>query len=198
MNDATNPESTDSDQQTLFDRLQALVGRPVDGVGRVAHAPDPVNEPMIRHWAAAFEDRNPIYTDAVAAASSVHGGIVAPPLMLQTWIMGTPDLTEMQHNGGVPSEAAEVQVLTMLDEAGFVAPIASNSEYEIERYLRPGERVSATTVLEEVSPEKRTRLGPGHFVTWVTTFTVDSDDDVPDEVVGRQRFRMLKFRPEGF
>ncbi len=198
MNDATNPESTDSDQQTLFDRLQALVGRPVDGVGRVAHAPDPVNEPMIRHWAAAFEDRNPIYTDAVAAASSVHGGIVAPPLMLQTWIMGTPDLTEMQHNGGVPSEAAEVQVLTMLDEAGFVAPIASNSEYEIERYLRPGERVSATTVLEEVSPEKRTRLGPGHFVTWVTTFTVDSDDDGPDEVVGRQRFRMLKFRPEGF
>ena len=84
-------------------------------------------------------------------------------------------------------------MLTLLDEAGFVAPIASNSEYEIERYLHPGERVSATTELESVSPEKKTRLGPGHFVTWVTTYT-----DAVGDIIGRQRFRMLKFRPEGF
>jgi len=57
------------------------------------------------------------------------------------------------------------------------------------RYLRLGEALSATTVLESVSPEKQTRLGAGHFVTWVTTYTVG------DEVVGRQLFRILKFRP---
>ena len=34
------------------------------------------------------------------------------------------------------------------------------------------------------------RLGPGHFVTWVTTYF-----DEHGEVVGRQRFRVLKFRP---
>ena len=36
-------------------------------------APDPVNLPMIRHWAEAMGDANPIYTDAGAAAASVHG-----------------------------------------------------------------------------------------------------------------------------
>jgi hypothetical protein len=51
--------------------------------------------------------------------------------------------------------------------------------------------VSGTTVLESVSPQKQTRIGPGYFVTWVTTYTVDG------EVVGLQRFRILKFRPEG-
>ncbi len=52
--------------------------------------------------------------------------------------------------------------------------------------------MSATTVLESVSPEKQTRLGRGHFVTWVTTYA-----DEADEVVGRQRFRILKFMPGG-
>lgn len=184
---------TEPDDRPLIDRLRELVGLPLDRDGAPTHGPDAVNEAMIRHWAAAFEDRNPIYTDPDAAATSRHGGIVAPPLMLQTWIMATPDLTAMAHNGGVPSEAGDIRVFALLDEAGFIAPLASNSEYEIERYLRPGERVSATTVLEEVSPEKRTRLGPGHFVTWVTSYTDDAGD-----VVGRQRFRMLKFRPEGF
>ncbi len=50
--------------------------------------------------------------------------------------------------------------------------------------------MSASTVVESISEEKSTRLGPGYFVTWVTTYTVESG-----EVVGRQRFRILKFRP---
>ena len=44
--------------------------------------------------------------------------------------------------------------------------------------------------MESVSPEKQTRIGRGHFVTWVTTYT-----DGDGEVVGRQRFRILKFEP---
>ena len=32
---------------------------------------------MIRHWAAAFEDANPVYVDAAAAAASRFGEIVA-------------------------------------------------------------------------------------------------------------------------
>ena len=52
--------------ETLDDRLQALVGQPISDSG-TAHGPDPVNQPMIRHWAAAFEDENPVYTDPDAA-----------------------------------------------------------------------------------------------------------------------------------
>jgi acyl dehydratase len=176
---------------TLDDRLQQLVGQPISD-GPPTRAPDPVNQPMIRHWAAAFEDENPVYTDPEAAARSRFGEIVAPPLMLQTWTMATPRITGMAERGGSPVEGSRAAVLDLLDEAGFVGTLASNSEFEIVRYLRLGDIVSATTLLDAVSSEKQTRIGPGHFVTWVTTYT-----DAAGEVVGRQTFRILKFRPGG-
>ena len=46
-----------------------------------------MNLPMIRNWAEAIGDANPVYTDAGAAARSVHGGLVAPPAMAQVWTM---------------------------------------------------------------------------------------------------------------
>lgn len=178
-------------ERTLDDQLQELVGQPISD-GASSRAPDPVNQPMIRHWAAAFEDRNPIYTDPDAAARSRFGEVVAPPLMLQTWTMATPRITGIAERGGSPVEGGRARVLTVLDDAGFTGTLASNSEFEIARYLRTGDIVSSATVLESVSPEKKTRLGPGHFVTWVTTYTDEAGD-----VVGRQRFRILKFRREG-
>jgi acyl dehydratase len=178
-------------EPTLDERLQELVGQPISGAGPT-RAPDPVNQPMIRHWAAAFEDWNPVYTEPDAAARSRFGEVVAPPLMLQTWTMATPRITGMAERGGSPVEGRQATVLNVLDDAGFAGTLASNSEFEIVRYLHLGDVVSATTVLESVSPEKKTRLGPGYFVTWVTTYT-----DEAGEVVGRQRFRILKFRPEG-
>jgi acyl dehydratase len=176
-------------QDTLDDRLAALVGKPISDTGP-SEAPDPVNLPMIRHWAAAFEDANPVYTDPDAAKRSRFGEIVAPPLMLQTWTMATPRITGMAERGGSPTEGGRAAVLDLLDEAGFVGTLASNSEFEIVRYLRVGDVVSATTLLDSVSAQKQTRIGPGYFITWATTYTVG------DEVVGRQLFRILKFRPE--
>ncbi len=150
----------------FHERLQAWVGQPV-GRGH-AVAPDPVNQPMIRHWAAAFEDDNPVYVDPDAAARSRHGQIVAPPLMLQTWTMATPLIRGIGERGGSPVESDdEGGALADLDAAGFTATLASNSEFEIERYLHLGEVVSATTVVESISEEKQTRLGPAHFLTWV-------------------------------
>jgi len=155
-------------------------------------APDAVNQPMIRHWAAAFEDANPVYTDPEFAADTRFGGIVAPPLMLQTWIMATPKITGIAERGGSPVETEGDGPLSVFDEAGFVGTLASNSEFEIDRYLHLGEVISASTVIESISDEKRTRLGPGYFVTWVTTYADESG-----AVVARQRFRILKFRPGG-
>jgi hypothetical protein len=177
-------------EPSLDARLQELVGQPLAQGAAPTRAPDPVNQPMIRHWAAAFEDWNPVYTDPEAAAASRFGEVVAPPLMLQTWTMATPRITGIRERGGSPVESRRARVLDLLDEAGFVGTLASNSEFEIVRYLRLGDVVSATTTLESVSPEKQTRIGPGHFVTWATTYT-----DAAGAVVGRQRFRILKFRP---
>ncbi len=174
---------------TFEDRLQALVGQPVSDGGPTL-APDPVNQPMIRHWAAAFEDADPVYTDPDIAAASRFGAVVAPPLMLQTWTMATPKITGIRERGGSPVETERGGALAVLDDAGFTGTLASNSEFEIERYLHLGEVVTATTVIESISEQKQTRLGPGHFVTWVTTYAAGEG-----AVVGRQRFRILKFKP---
>lgn len=182
--------SADTGSADAFEvELQALVGRPV-GRGEAAVGPDPVNQPMIRHWAAAFADHNPVYVDPDAAVRSRFGGIVAPPLMLQTWTMPTPNLIGIAERGGSPVELGGETALSVLDRAGYVGTLATNSEFEIVRYLRLGEVVSSTTVFASISQEKRTRMGRGRFVTWVTTYTVGSD-----EVVGRQTFRILKFDP---
>jgi len=145
---------------------------------------------MIRHWAAAFEDHNPVYTDPARAASSRFGAIVAPPMMLQTWTMPTPKITGIGARGGSPVEGG-ANPLASLDEAGFIATLATNSELEIVRYLRLGEVITSTMEIESVSEEKQTRIGRGHFVTWVTTYR-----DERGEVVGRQMFRILKFAPD--
>lgn len=177
--------------QTLDEQLAALIGRPVGARGP-STGPDPVNLPMIRHWAAAFEDANPVYVDERAAAASRFGGIVAPPLMLQTWTMPTPTITGIRERGGSPVPVEGDGPLGVLDRAGYVATLATDSEFEIVRYLRPGDTVSTETVFSAISEEKQTRLGPGRFVTWVTTYT-----DGAGEVVGRQTFRILKFDPGG-
>ena len=47
-------------------------------------------------------------------------------------------------------------------------------------------------MFESISEEKQTRMGPGRFVTWVTTYTVE-----PGEVVGRQTLPHPEVRPVG-
>jgi uncharacterized protein len=175
----------------LETRLANTVGRPMSARG-FQHAPDPVNQPMIRHWAAAFEDWNPAYTDVEQAERSRFGEIVAPPLMLQTWTMATPMIRGIAERGGSPVESEGTTPMAALDEAGFLGTLGTNSEFEISRYLRLGDVISSTTVIESISGEKQTRLGPGRFITWATTYT-----DQTGDVVGVQRFRILKFKPDG-
>ena len=145
---------------------------------------DPVNRPMIRHWCEAMGDHNPVYTKRELAESSVHGGIVAPPTMLGAWIMRP--LVMPPRN---PEDPRTV-IIDLLDAAGFTAVVATNSEQEYMRYLRPGEQVEGHMSVEDVSEEKNTGLGVGHFFTTKTVFKVG------DEVVGVERFRMLKYKPK--
>ena len=73
--------------QVFADRsveLQALVGQ---SAGAPQLSPHAVNAPMIRQWVDAMGDTNPIYVSDEAARACGHEGIVAPPAMLQVWIM---------------------------------------------------------------------------------------------------------------
>ncbi|MFD9389735.1 OB-fold domain-containing protein [Streptomyces sp. NPDC060000] len=156
----------------LHARLKAYEGRPaaVSGVGR-----DPVNAPMIRHWCEAMGDRNPAYTGP---------GAIAPPTMLQAWIMGGL--------GGHEGRAqAYDELLSLLDGAGCTSVVATDCEQEYVRPLRPGDEVAFDTVIESVSQRKRTKLGTGYFVTTRT------DIRVGEALVGTHRFRILKYAPSG-
>ncbi len=159
-------------------------------MGARAVAPDEVNVPMIRHWVDALDDQNPVYLDEELAATTRFGGIVAPPAMLQTWTMGRPRIEGIAERGGAPSDMTSDNPVSVLNEAGYVGTLATNSELEFERYLRPGDRLQTSTELQSISDRKTTSLGQGYFVTWVTTYT-----NGEDEVVGRQLFRILKFDP---
>ncbi len=153
-------------------------------------APDPVNLPMIRHWVDALDDRNPVYLDEEVARASRFGGIVAPPAMLQAWTMPRPKIEGIAERGGAPGELTNDNPIAVLDEEGYVGTLATNSELDFFRYLRPGDHLHITSELESISPRKKTGLGFGYFVTWVTSYwTADG------ELVGRQLFRILKFDP---
>jgi acyl dehydratase len=167
--------------------LERYVGRPM---GPASVAPDPVNVPMIRHWVAALDDRNPVYLDEAAAARTRHGGLVAPPAMLQVWGMPSPKIEGIAERGGSPVEISQDNVIRALDAVGFTGTLATNSELEFVRYLQPGDRLHLENELESVSARKKTGLGQGYFVTWVTTYRDDAG-----EVVGRQLFRIFKFDP---
>ena len=78
---------------------------------------------------------------------------------------------------------------SFIEEAGYTGIVATNSEFEIERYPRLGDVISVTQEFEDISDEKKTSLGTGHFVTWLSTYT-----DQNGEVLGRQRFRVFRFK----
>jgi acyl dehydratase len=180
---------TDEVSDPLRDRLEVYIGKSLGG-SEPALAPDDVNLPMIRHWVDALDDRNPVYLDEEHAAQSRFGGIVAPPAMLQAWTMPRPKIEGIAERGGAPDEINPDNPVSVLDEAGYVGTLATNSELEFERYLKPGDRLRSSIEMESISNRKKTGLGQGYFVTWVTTYT-----DADDQVVGRQLFRILKFDP---
>jgi uncharacterized protein len=152
------------------------------GESRPRRARDPVNLPMIHNWAEAIGDENPVYTDAAAAAASVHGGLVAPPAMAQVWTMrGLHPRADDDDPLGLMS--------AVLDEAGFTSVVATNCEQSYLRYLRHGEQVEVRSRLESVTGPKRTSLGEGWFVTTISTWYAG------DEPVATMLFRILKFKP---
>jgi acyl dehydratase len=180
---------TDDEVDPLRARLDACIGKPL-GKSGPADAPDEINVPMIRHWVDALDDRNPVYLDEEFAATTRFGGAVAPPAMLQAWTMSRPRIEGIAERGGAAESIDPDSALSTLTDAGYTGTLATNSELEFDRYLRPGDRLQSSAVMESISDRKTTALGVGYFVTWVTTYT-----DGEGEVVGRQLFRILKFQP---
>ena len=111
-----------------------------------------MNDAMIRSYCALVEDGNPAYWE--------QG--VSPPGLLMTWGFPLPWAP-----GGDPPPSL----------FGFEVPLPGthiinvSTDTEFLEPLRVGDRVSAVHEVLAVSDEKRTRLGRGHFVTTLSTYS---------------------------
>ena len=113
------------------------------------------------------QDGNPAYWDA-EFATQVWGGLVAPPALLMGWLIPPPWLPDGQRP--IPSIAIRVPL------PGTTFINASN-DVELVTPIVEGDRLKVVEEVVSVSPEKRTKVGVGHFVE-----TCDSyyrEDGVP-------------------
>ncbi|MEO3784744.1 bifunctional MaoC family dehydratase N-terminal/OB-fold nucleic acid binding domain-containing protein [Actinocorallia sp. B10E7] len=172
-------------EQDYEARLQAWAGRELVAERR---GQDPVNVPMIRHWVEAMEDANPVYLDDEAAKATGRPGVVAPASMVQAWTMRGYAATVNPVDDG--SSSGFDELVALLAEGGYTSVVATDSEFEFHRELVPGDHVSVSETVESISPEKKTGLGTGRFVTTVKTYR-----DSGGEIVATQRWRTLRFKP---
>jgi uncharacterized OB-fold protein/acyl dehydratase len=173
---------TDPERAAFEAKIREFVGRKE---GAPFTCPDAVNEPMIRHWCEVMGDTNPVYTDAASARESVHGGIVAPPTMMQTW-----DMRGFAMRDPSLIQNAQRDLHRIFDAHGYTGVVATDTEQEFHRYLRPGDVITSETTIESISEPKTTALGAGYFVVTRTVFTDQNGEDV-----GWLTFRVLKFKP---
>jgi uncharacterized OB-fold protein/acyl dehydratase len=191
--------------------LAPLVGQTA---GSPSLAPDAVNVPMIRHWVEAMGDHNPVYVSDEAARAAGYDELIAPPTMLQAWIMRGLRLTllteEARAQGAEQGSGPNEKMMSLLDDEGLTSVVATNCEQQYGRPLVVGDRLLVRSVIEAISDPKRTGLGTGRFITTRLDYVAVPDADVPvwpvsgeevqalydgGEPVATMRFRILKYLP---
>ncbi len=163
----------------FYEELKAMVGQE----GEDRNALDEVSKPMIRHWCAAMQDSNPLYTDEEYAKKSKYGGIIAPPQMLLTWTM--PPLWPPSEHPPHPFEL----FLEKLDKAGYLGIVVTNVAQKYYLSIYPGDQLKYAYKVTALSPEKQTGVGKGYFVTTTFVFT-----NQKEETVGQLSFTVLKYK----
>jgi uncharacterized protein len=140
-----------------------------------------VSGARIQHFAAMVRDRNPSYWDEDFAREQ-WGGLIAPPALLMGWLIPPPWLP----TGGPPTSSIAIRV--PLPGTTF---INASNEVEFPCMIVEGDRLHVVEEVVSVSPEKRTRLGSGHFVE-----TCDEFHRHDGTLVAINRNTLFRFTPE--
>lgn len=140
-----------------------------------------VSGARIQLFAAMVRDENPAYWDAEWAAE-VWGGLLAPPALLTGLVMPPP----WTPSGGPPAASIAIRVplpgtaiINAGNEADFFVPVVE------------GDRISVVEEVASVSPEKRSRLGVGHFVV-----TLESYHRADGTLVATIRNTLFRYLPD--
>ena len=125
----------------------------------------PIEEGMIRRFAEAIEDDNPLYHDSEFAQKSPFGGKIAPPTFAFEW----------NHH----------EALTDITLPGPL--IRAGNEYEFIQPLRLGDIITSKSKISDVY-EKQGRSGTMIFITCESTYT-----NQRNELLGIQRSSFIVY-----
>ncbi|WP_246541147.1 MaoC family dehydratase [Mycobacterium spongiae] len=143
-----------------------------------------VSGSRIQLFAAMVRDGNRSYWDADFARQK-WGGLLAPPALLMGWLTPPPWRPTQGPSANAPVTSLALRV--PLPGTTFI-----NVANDVE-FLHPIVEGDLLTVVEElvsVSPEKQTRLGVGHFVETLQTYSRQRD-----VVVASCRNTLFRFTP---
>lgn len=125
-----------------------------------------VNWEAIKIYCSLEEDANASYWDE-EYANKQWGGIVAPPGLLLTWAMSLQWHPTKKRSHHFIAVTVPLPGNTLIN-------VATKTEYE--RHLFLGDRVQVEDRLIDISLEKNTRLGIGHFLTTQARFANQNDE----------------------
>jgi acyl dehydratase len=157
-----------------YEEARAWIGRKTE----VRACDDEVNSQAIKYFCALVQDTNPNYWNPDEAQRR-YGAIISPPGMLMVWLMPLPWRPE--------GKVEDAVIATMVPLPGdTLINVSTDSEYFIP--MKVGDRLTVQEEVVDITPEKNTGLGQGHFIT--TLATVRNQNA---EVVATNRNVMFRF-----
>jgi len=180
---ATKQKPNGTDAATA---LMPLVGTVEEGRATIGKKSDvytaelEIGLPMSQIFCGHIKDANPSFWDP-EFANEAWGGLIAPGGLLNTFGKAVP----WRPGGGVQRRNIAMDV-----PLPGVTTINSSTETEFFKPLMIGERLSAYDEVVDISPEKTTRLGRGHFVTIVCNYL-----NSKGELVARNTNSIFRFNP---
>lgn len=128
----------------------------------------PVTEVRAAAFCALIEDGNASYWDE-AASTRLWGRPIAPPAMLQSLNLPPP---------WVPGREIEIDIMVMNLPLPGSTLINVSTDIEYHRPIYVGETLNYWDAATEISEQKETRLGIGHFVTTVGHFQNERGEEI--------------------
>jgi|TARA_Y100000310_G_scaffold210081_1_gene210683 acyl dehydratase len=164
---------------------------------------DAVTETAIRRFCEVAEDGNPVYWDEEFAEKTRFGRVIAPPQSLFSMTFAawwTPDFLREKTADDAAALNPEGTLLrgnkvyTLCDEYGYTVNTVAGQEVEYIAPFGPGDgRLKMRTMMNEVSEEKKVRVGRGVFVTSTTEYRTE----IGNRLVGRSTMVLLRYKADG-
>jgi len=132
-----------------------------------------IEKGMIRRFAQAIDDQNPLWQDAEYAKKSQYGGIIAPPNFILT----------------IGFEQFQQKMNALMPDT---ARLYGGTEAEYFQPVRPGDIITFNGKIADVSKRKGSKLGEMLFVTFEMSYK-----NQRQELVAQCRQLSILYQPEG-